>query len=151
DSQLDFHPLIEMGTNIVVAAPASLSLAIRGLLIYVAKAFGVEKTFALRLLEAQQDYAERTGFFPINHLRMENGPYNFRACVSAFAPGRYLHVIGLGAPFTEFPERAFGSIVNFDAKANAFIGEDVQRFWRFLEQEEDYREAMTLILVGGWG
>lgn len=151
DSRLDLHPLVEVGADIVVAAPGSISLAVRGLLIYVAKAYGVEKAFMARLLEAQQDYSERTGFWPTLHLKMESGPHSLRACVCVFAPGRYLHVIQVAAPFDEFPEKAFGSVVDFDARANAFIGEDVTRFWDFIKEQEDYRESMTLILVGGWG
>lgn len=151
DSRLDFHPLVEVGADIVVAAPGSLSLAVRGLLIYVAKGYGVEKAFIARLLEAQQDYAERTGFWPTLRLQMESGPHNLRACVCVFAPGRYLHVIQAPAPFGEFPEKAFGSTIDFDARANAFIGEDVARFWEFIKEQDDSRESMTLILVSGWG
>lgn len=152
DSPLDFHPLVAIPNGILVAHPGVMSLAIRAVLLQTAKQGGLGNTLMRNLAVVQEDYSEQTGFWPTGQLRLI-GPSkdDLRVSVCKFAPGRYQHVIQLPLSQDYFPRNAFGSTVEFDEKINNAIKENIERFWRLLKSEDDYREASTVVLMGGWG
>lgn len=54
DTPLEFHPLLQDGQVITVAAPSNISVAVRAVLIGAAVFGGIEKTLQWRLLEQQE-------------------------------------------------------------------------------------------------
>lgn len=152
DSPLEFHPLASTANGILVLNPGAMSLAVRALLILAAKKGGFEAEFCYRLMVAQEAYSEWTGFWPTREIHL-TGPSKdgLRGSVCRFSFGRFLHVIQLPVSLADFPNMAFGSVVRIGEKTTLAIQEDIERFWQLLSEQEDYREAITVILMGGWG
>ncbi len=152
DSPLEFYPVIAIPNGILVAHPGVMSLAARTALLQTAKRGGLEDALMKNLAATQEDYSEWTGFWPTRQLRL-TGPTKdgLRGSVCKFAPGRFQHVIQLPLSVEHFPQTAFGTIVELGEEVIKAIREDIERFWRFLESEDDYREAITIVLMGGCG
>lgn len=104
------------------------------------------------LAVVQERYSESSGFWLSRDLCLE-GPSEdgLRGSVCQFAPGRFQHVIQLPAVSDHFPKAAFGTIIELDPKITKAVCQDIDRFWEFLKAQDDYREAITVVLVGGWG
>lgn len=152
DTPLELYPLIETDAGIVVAHPGNLSLAARSVLLRAVQEGGVVGWFLSVLSEKQQAYAEDSGFFPGGALRLPAMSKEYlRACVCQFAPGRYLHLIQVQTSLDTFPQYAFGSILKAPAQTNTRIKEDIERFWKFVGEQEDHRESVTVLLMCGWG
>ncbi len=152
DTPLEFHPLLQEGDLITVAAPSNLSIAVRAVLIGAAVFGGIEKTLQLRLLERQERYSEVTGFWPVPNIHLSPpNKFGMRASVCAFQPGRYLHIVQLPVPFDGFPAGGFAGVRRLAEDANKFLGEDIERFWRFAGAQPDCRWSATVLLLSGWG
>lgn len=152
ETPLEYHPLQATSSGVIVLVPSNLSVALRAVLVNAANAGGLGETLQEALLIEQEAYAERSGFWPVPSLRLSPpNQHMMRASVCAYAPGRFLHVIQLPATFDDFPRRGFGSARPLGLEANQFVAEDVERFWRFLREQPDFRMGMTVLLLGGWG
>lgn len=152
DTPLEFHPLLQDGEVITVAAPSNISVAVRAVLIGAAVFGGIEKTLQRRLLEQQERYSEVTGFWPVPHIHLSPpNEFGMRASVCAFRPGRFLHIVQLPVQFDGFPAGGFAAVRRLPAEANKFLGEDIERFWRFAKEQPDCRWSATVLLLSGWG
>lgn len=152
DTPLEFHPLLRDGEWITVAAPSNISVAVRSVLIGAAVFGGIEKTLQWRLLEQQGSYSEATGFWPVPHIELSPpNKYGMRASVCSFDHGRFLHIVQLPVMFDGFPAGGFARVRRLSDEANRFLGEDIERFWRFAEQQADCRWSATVLLLSGWG
>jgi hypothetical protein len=152
ESPLEFHPLASTPNGILVLNPGAMSLAVRALLLLAAKGGGFEAEFCHRLMIVQEVYSEWTGFWPTREIQL-TGPNKdgLRGSVCKFSSGRFLHVIQLPVSLRDFPDVAFGRVVAIDEQTTLAIREDIEHFWQLLFEQEDYREAITVILMGGWG
>ncbi len=152
DTPLEFHPLLQEGEVITVAAPSNISVAVRAVLIGAAVFGGIEKTLQWRLLEQQERYSEATGFWPVPHIHLSPpNKFGMRASVCAFRPGRFLHIVQLPVHFDGFPAGGFAGVRRLSEDANKFLGEDIERFWRFTGKQPDCRWSATVLLLSGWG
>ncbi len=152
DTPLEFHPLLQDGEWITVAAPSNISVAVRSVLIGAAVFGGIEQTLQCRLLEQQERYSEATGFWPVPHIQLSPpNKYGMRASVRSFRPGRFLHIVQLPVQFDGFPAGGFAAVRSLPEDANKFLGEDIKRFWRFTEEQPDCRWSATVLLASGWG
>lgn len=152
DTPLEFHPLLQDGEIITVVAPSNISVAVRALLIGAAVFGGIEKTLEWRLLEQQERYSEATGFWPAPHIHLSPpNKFGMRASVFSYAPGRFLHIVQLPVHFNGFPARGFAGIRRLSADASQFLGEEIERFWRFAGDQPDCRSSATVLLLSGWG
>ncbi len=152
DSPLEFHPLASIDNGVLVLNPGAISLAVRALLLLAAKNGGFEAEFCHRLMVVQEAYSEWTGFWPTRNIQL-TGPSKdgLRGSVCRFSSGRFLHVIQLPISLANFPNVAFGSVARISEQTTLAIREDIERFWQFLSEQKDFREAITVILMGGWG
>lgn len=152
DTPLEFHPLLQDGEWITVAAPSNISVAVRSVLIGAAVFGKIDKSLQWRLLEEQERYSEATGFWPVPHIQLSPpNKYGMRASVCSFRPGRFLHIIQLPVQFDGFPVGGFADVRRLPEDANKFLGEDIERFWRFTEKQQDCRWSATVLLASGWG
>jgi|GEM_PF-2034437 len=152
DSPLEFYPLISIPDGILVAHPGTISLAARALLLLTAKRRGFENALCRYLERVQESYSEWTNFWPTRAIHLtESSKDGLRRSVCKFAPGRFQHVIQLPVSVKNFPKISFGQFVNVDKQTTRAIQQDIEHFWLFLEAQEDYREAITIVLMGGWG
>ena len=123
DTPLEFHPLLQEGEVITVAAPSNISVAVRAVLIGAAVFGGIEKTLQWRLLEQQERYSEATGFWPVPHIQLSPpNKFGMRASVCSFRPGRYLHIVQLPVQFDGFPAGGFAGVRRLSEDANKFLG-----------------------------
>jgi hypothetical protein len=152
DTPLEFHPLQAIPSGIIVLSPSNLSVAVRALMVRAANAGSMGDTLQHTLLLKQQEYAESSGFWPVSSLFLSppNG-YLLRTSVCEYAPGRFLHTIQIPATFDGFPARAFGSMREPGPEPSRFIVDDIERFWQFLSERQDFRLGVTVLLLGGWG
>ena len=152
DSPLEFYPLIDLEDGIMVAHPGVLSLAARAVLLDTANRGGVSEAFLQNLAIAQERYSEWSGFWQSGQLRLSPpDKYGLSASVCAFAPGRYQHVIQVTAPLNDFPAKGFGEFTPLTEDMNEGIRQQIVRFWKFLSEQQGYSEAITVLLLGGWG
>jgi hypothetical protein len=152
DTPLEFYPLVNLQAGISVISPVNISLAVRSALIHAAQSGGMHTSLLYALMRVQERYSESSGFWPVTRLQLSPPHlHNLRAEVCEFAPGRYLHVIQLPVTFDGFPREAFASVRPMGEEASKFIGEDVSRFWKFLSEQPDCRQAVTVLLFSGWG
>jgi hypothetical protein len=150
--RVKYHPLQANSSGVIVLIPSNLSVALRAVLVNAANTGGMGEALQEALLIEQEAHAERSGFWPVPSLKLSPpNQYMMRASVCAYAPGRFLHVIQLPATFDDFPRRGFGSVRPLSQEASQFVAEDIERFWRFLRQQPDFRMGMTVLLRGGWG
>ncbi len=151
-SLLDNFPLIRIENGILVSNPGSLSLAVRASLLDAANRGGMGLTLAARLAETQEAFALSTGFWAGRELRLSSfSRHLLRTTVVGLSPGRYLHVTQVMPDPTAFNEQGFGGVAALREGTDAAIGEEVARFWTFLSKLTDYREAITVVLMSGWG
>jgi len=140
DTPMEFRPLLQDGEIITVVAPSNISVAVRARLIGVALSGGIEKTLQWRLLEEQERYSEATRFWPVPHINLSPpNEFGMRASVCSFAPGRFLHIVQLPVQFDGFPAGGFAGFRRLSEDANKFLGEDIERFWRFAGEQPDCR------------
>jgi hypothetical protein len=152
DTPLEFHPLLETSSGIVVASPAAISLAIRALCLNAAQDRGMERALLDSLLRRQHRYSETSGFWPVRTLGLPApDQYFLRVAACEFAEGHFLQVIQVPVTFSMFPASAFGSVVALDASAAKAVADYVHKFWRFLRQQSSYRSGATVVLTSGWG
>jgi hypothetical protein len=152
DTPLEFHPLLETSSGIVVAGPAAISLAIRAVCVNAAQNHGMEKALLYSLLKRQQRYSETSGFWPVRTLELPAADrYFLRVAAVQFAEGHFLQVIQVPVTFSAFPTSAFGSVVALDTNAAKAVADYVHQFWRFLGQQANYRSAATVVLTSEWG
>ncbi len=152
DTPIEFHPLLQDGEVITIAAPSNISVAVRAVLMGAAVFGGIEKTLQWRLLEQQERYSEATGFWPVPHIQLSPpNKFGMRASVCSFRPGRYLHIVQLPVQFDGFPAGGFAGVRRLSEDANKFLGEDIERFWRFAGDQPDCRWSATVLLLSGWG
>lgn len=152
DSPLEFYPLISIPDGILIAHPGAMSLAARSLLLLTAKSECIENALCRHLERVQETYSEWTNFWPTRAICLtESGKDGLRESVCNFAPGRFQHVVQLPVTVQNFPKISFGQFVKVDERITRAIRQDIERFWRFLEAQEDYREAITIVIMGGWG
>jgi hypothetical protein len=152
ETPLEFHPLYAGSTGLIVASPPNVSTAVRSVLVSAACTGRMQYPLFLAMMEAQEKYAEVSGFWPMPHLELS--PPNrrsMRASVCQFAEGRFLHVIQIPATFDGFPDQGFASVRTLGDEAARFIARDVERFGRFLKDQPDCRQGITAILTSGWG
>lgn len=152
DTPLEAFPLLPLEGGVLVASPGGISQAVRFLMLHEAKAGGMEGRFLSELSVAQQQYSESTAFWPGAFLHLSPpDKHGLRSSAYSFSPGRYLHVIQVPIPLTDFPQKAFGAVTEIDAATHDAIVRNIYGFWSFLRSREDYRESATVVLVSGWG
>ncbi len=152
DTPLEFHPLMLEGNNLVVVSPSNISMAIRAVLINTAISGGMKRSLERRLLEQQESYSERTGFWPTPHIRLSPpNKLGLRASVCKYDEGHYCHIIQLPVSFDGFPQVGFSSLRKLTEETSKFISEDIQKFWNFIEEQGDCRKSTTVLLLSGWG
>jgi hypothetical protein len=152
DTPLEFHPLLSLPAGIIVASPSNLSIAARSVLVNAALSGSIGDLLLERLMGEQERYSECSLFWPVPNLKLSpRNRHNMRAALIQYAQGRFLHVIQVPATFNGFPTQGFASLRALSAEANAFIGEDIARFWAFLKGQRDVRQAVTVLLMSGWG
>lgn len=151
DTPLEFHPLLRDGEWLTVAAPSNISVAVRSLLIGAAIHGGVHQALQWRLLEAQERYSETTAFWPVPGIQLSPpNKFGMRASVCSFDHGRFLHIVQLPVLFDGWPQGGFAEVRRLSDEANKFLAADIERFWRFTQQQEG-RWCATLLLLSGWG
>ncbi len=152
DTPLDFRPLLQDGEWFTVAAPSNIAVAVRAVLIGAAVSGGMKQTLQWRLLEQQERYSEATGFWPMSHIQLSPpNKYGMRASVCSFRPGQFLHIVQLPVQFDGFPDGGFAAVRRLPDEANKFLGDDIERFWRFTAEQADCRWSATVLLLSGWG
>lgn len=152
ETPLEFHPLLPIANGILVASPVNLSIAVRSILINAAKEGGMEKPLLEAMLVEQARYSEISGFWPVPSLGLSRpNRYFMRGAVCRFAEGRFLHIIQVPATFDQFPERGFAWVRDLSEDASRFIADDVKRFWQLLNEQPEWRQAVTVLLLSGWG
>jgi hypothetical protein len=113
---------------------------------------GLGDLFHVRLLEAQERYAEATAFWPASHINLSPPDQDFlRASVCEYDRGRFLHVIQLPCAFSGFPAEGYMSTRHITGSVNEKIKQDVSRFWEFLASRQFVTRSTTVLLTSGWG
>jgi len=152
DSPLDFHPLFAAGSEMVVANPPGISLAVRAVLVNVALRGGVANLLLSHMLEKQERHAEGSGFWPTVTTALGPADIHFlRTSVMESAAGRYLQIIQIPVTFDQFPKKAFGSVRRMNDETSAEIARQVTGFWTHLSRQGNVRESTTFLLLSGWG
>lgn len=152
ETPLEFHPLLPARKDILVASPASISLAVRAVLVQAAIDGGIGDLFHLLVLKAQERYAESTGFWPTIRINLSEPDRDFlRASVCQYDRDRFLHVMQLPCDFNGFPGQGFMTTRRLSDRANETIQEDIGRFWELLKAQPDVSDSATILLMGGWG
>ncbi len=152
DGPLDLHPLLEAGSEIMVASPPGISLAVRAVLVNVAKRESAANLLLSHLLEKQERHAEGSGFWPTGATALGDPDRHFlRTSVMQSASGRYLQIIQIPVTFDQFPQKAFGSVRRMSDEVGAEVAKQVAEFWNHLSLQINVRESTTFLLLSGWG
>jgi hypothetical protein len=152
NSPLEFHPLLDTSSGLVVASPAGISLAVRAALVSAAKLGGTDNALLYLLLKRQQEYSEATGFWPGRTLDLSPPDKHFlRGAAWQFAVGHFVQVIQVPVTFEHFPGLAFGSVVELGEDASKAVANQVHEFWKILAQQPECRKSVTVLLTSGWG
>ena len=152
DSPLEVYPLLQDAGGVIVASPSGISLAVRAVLVTVAKRGGLENLLLLHLLTKQEHYAESTGFWPALRTHLGSPDQHFlRSSVLQSSAGRYLQVIQVPVTFDQFPEKAFASVRSMASDVNHAIAKKVAVFWEHVREQAHVRDSTTVLLLSGWG
>ena len=152
DMPLEFHPISFTHGGIVVLSPPNISIALRAFLIGTALSYGLEKPYQRLIMEAQERFAEQTGFWPLKIVGLSPpNRHGMRASVCQYDEGRFLHVVQVFGNFDGFPEKAFASMHRLSEEESRFLAQDIERFWEFGRKQPDCRHMCTVVLLGGWG
>jgi hypothetical protein len=152
DTPLEFYPLLNTPSGLVVLCPGGISLAIRALIIGACKKDETDKHLLANLLRVQEQHSENSGFWPVNELKLsEPNRKLLRGAIWQFAQGHFLQVIQLPVTLDHFPDSAFGSVVSADKEIGQSIASLVHQFWDMTSKQGDFRTRTTVILTSGWG
>jgi hypothetical protein len=152
DSPLEFHPLLQDSDGVTVASPPGISMAVRAVLVDVAKRGGLEDLLFSHLLTEQEHYSEGTGFWPALKIGLGARDQHFlRSSVLQSSVGRHLQIIQVPATFDQFPQKAFASVRRMKNEVNRALAKKVSMFWDHVRQQPHVRDSTTVLLLSGWG
>jgi hypothetical protein len=152
ETPLEFHPLLAVGNELVVVSPGNVSLAVRAVIVNAVLQGGLGDLFHVRLLEAQERYAEATAFWPASYISLSPPDQDFlRASVCKYDSGRFLHVIQLPCAFSDFPAKGYMTTRYVTDVVNEKVKRDISRFWEFLASRQFVARSTTVLLTSGWG
>jgi hypothetical protein len=152
DSALDVRPLLRDGEKTIVLAPSAISTAVRARIVQIARETHQLESLAEQLLKIQEDFSEQTDFWPVSNLGLGNTfQSGMRAVVHEYSEGRFLQVIQLPVQFNDFPRLGFGSTRTLLKDQTQFIEGNVATFWQRLANAPLLRDAVTVLLMSGWG
>jgi hypothetical protein len=152
NSPLEFHPLLSNSEGITVASPAGISLAVRAMLVEVAKRGGLQNLLLFNLLTEQERYSEETGFWPMFKIRLSTPDQHFlRSSILQSSEGRFLQIIQVPVTFDQFPQKAFASVRRMTSEVNRALANKVSFFWDQVRQQPHVRGCTTVLLMSGFG
>jgi hypothetical protein len=152
ESPLELYPLLPNSKGITVASPAGISLAIRAMLVEVAKRGGLKDLLLLNLMKEQERYSEETGFWPMFRIRLAAPDQHFlRSSVLQSSEGRFLQIIQVPVTFDQFPQKAFASVRRMSNEVNRSLADKVSLFWDLVRQKPHVRDCTTVLLLSGFG
>ncbi len=151
-SALDYRPLLIGYDGIVAASPANISTAIRAHLIECATTYNVADVLQYSLLGVQADRLSETRFIDADNWQtMKPNGILVRQGVKEISTGRYLHGIQILDDFADWTEHGFGVTAPSDPAVAEVILEGARFAHAQLKDRPGFKEAATIILLGGWG
>jgi hypothetical protein len=151
DTPLESHPLLDTPGGVILVSPASVSTAIRSVLISTAIRSGMGNAFQQAILFRQEQYTNEGAFWPASLSLSPPNEFFMRVGICKYEQGRYLQVIQVPSLFQEFPVKAFGSMEELSPAAVKFLSSEIKRFCDFVAERKDVSGAATVILTSGWG
>lgn len=152
DSHLEFQPFTWTAEGLVVALPCNISTCVRALLIDCAVQHGMEKSLSKRLLDVQAARSDEGGITRLSRLpvlSVKGQPV--RQSLYEESAGRYVHLLQVVDPFDDWPNLGFGNVVPDNAGTTALIVESAKALRKLAMQQENFREGISFVVLGGWG
>lgn len=152
DSHLEFQPLRWSKEGLVVALPFNISTCVRAFLIDCAVQHGMENSLRKGLLEVQAARIDEGGITRLSRLpvlSVKGQPV--RQSLYEESAGRYVHLLQIVDPFDDWPNLGFGNAVPDNADTAALIVESANAFRKLAMKQENFREGISFLVLGGWG
>lgn len=152
NAPLDFKPLVALGPDLVLAAPAAISMAVRAAIADHAIATGREGELAEALLVVQAERLSETRFAQTDEVATHWGLGEpIRSHVFEYSTGRYMHLEQIAGDFARWRELGFGEPWPANSARGARIIASIRKAHEAVKDERGYCFGATLYLMGGWG
>jgi hypothetical protein len=151
NSAVELQPLIAGSDRVIVAFPANLCTAVRAILIETALSAGYQDRFRFEIWREQNDFIQFSAFLK------RTAPPKLRDGILASqfiteeSAGRFVHVLHVVDDFDDWPDQAFGGFTPRAEAYGSFVEHAIRTAKKFAENQERFREGMTLLILGGWG
>lgn len=152
NAPLDFKPLVALGSDLLLAAPAAISMAVRAAIADHALATGRDAALAEALLIVQAERLSETRFAQTDEVETHWGLGEpLRSHVFEYSTGRYIHLEQIAGDFACWRELGFGEPWPASADRGARIIASIRKAHEAVKDEPGFCFGATLYLMGGWG
>ncbi|MCJ8159946.1 hypothetical protein, partial [Sphingomonas sp. LaA6.9] len=104
------------------------------------------------LLDVQTERVQESGIARFRSVRVQKvKDQPVRQTVHEESAGRYVHILQIVDSFSEWPEKAFGSVFADDEVTTALVTEGAKAAQKFASARGNFREGISVIFLGGWG
>lgn len=152
NAPIDFKPLIADSTGITLIAPGSITTAVRGNLINEAVAHGMNKALQRRLLAEEASRLKVCGFIDLTDgPDMPAGDEIIRQFVKEISKGHFVHFVLSVDSFENWAETGFSGMTPHEDAFFAVVFEGAKIAQRAARESPNFKQGLTLLLLGGWG
>jgi hypothetical protein len=149
---LDFNPLVRAESDLLLAAPSAISMAVRAAIADHMLETGRDAALAEALLEVQAERLSETHFAQTDEVPTHWGRGEpVRSNVFEYSTGRYLHLEQIVGDFANWRELGFGEPWPASAVRGQRIIDSMLLAQRAVQSEPGFCFGATLYLMGGWG
>ena len=154
DLLLNRHPLLEIDNNFYLTLPASISMAIRCMIIEFCLSHKCEdmlnKTYANEITNAFQDIQILNSMsFPFLWRKLDN---IFCHDISTWIDqGRALHICFIVDNFSFYKETGFSASHPNSSYFDRVVEESILKAHKFFSKEQCFYEGLSLIVMCSWG
>lgn len=152
NAPLDFKPLVALGSDLLLASPAAISMAVRAAIADHVLEDGREAALTEALLVVQAERLSETRFAKTEdvatHWRLGEP---IRSHVFEYSTGRYMHLEQIAGDFAGWRGLGFGEPWPANSARGARIVASMRKAHEAVMDESGYCFGATLYLMGGWG
>lgn len=152
NAPLDFKPLVALGSDLLLASPAAISMAVRAAIADHVLETGREAALTEALLVVQAERLSETRFAQTDEVATHWGLGEpIRSHVFEYSTGRYMHLEQIAGDFAGWRELGFGEPWPANSARGTRIVASMRKAHEAVKDEPGYCFGATLYLMGGWG
>jgi len=158
-SSLERYPLIDFGDAIVVVLPHAISPAIRRFVLYELRQMSFEMAFGGALGNRQARQVEKDGLRELRDdavslipPKPDEGQHpSLHSWLLKYDTNKYIHVVLLHDRSDWLEEEGLSSYMEYPEQERTWLEHYLNKVATYCQDQPEYAEGMTLLVIGGLG